>query len=349
MKIRINLTGGISLKSARPPGDGAFDFASGPVCDGVQDTWPVEDLSLDIYSRAFEGEFDVLAHALQLLRASASASALIDEAIQGGWEFGLSDLGERDFHVDVPGQKIIFAHYGMMPPALSRAPYFMNGLSVSMLRALRDIWHEKRHGGFDEKFGPEGILALERTRAADCDCYAVLCAWELRAAGYGDVWRHAIACEDGDVALAFLRTLEKSAISYPSQKAMAAAFAQWHRNAERVSVCEHEALEYIDELLRQDGRGKSFGPLAKAGAQDIEVLSCLPDRTAYLQDMGEEILRAPLYAGLTDPVNQTHYMQIMHDVSASIVQGVAFRDPGLAAKIFPGGEMTRESVSENFH
>jgi hypothetical protein len=37
-------------------------------------------------------------------------------------------------------------------------------------------------------------------------------------------------------------------------------------------------------------------------------------------------------------------MHVMHDIEAIYVQNVAFRDAGLAAKIFPNGKMTEENL-----
>ena len=70
------------------------------------------------------------------------------------------------------------------------------------------------------------------------------------------------------------------------------------------------------------------------------VLSCLPDKTAYLQEQGHEILRDPFYSGLGDPINQAHFMQILKDIKIVRVNDVPFTDAELAAKIFPNGEFT---------
>ena len=75
----------------------------------------------------------------------------------------------------------------------------------------------------------------------------------------------------------------------------------------------------------------------------LETLSCLPDRTAYLQGKGSEILADPLYAGMQSMVNQAHLMQIIHDIQVTRVQNVPFRDSNLAQKIFPNGLFTPEA------
>lgn len=317
---------------------------SGSFNNPLYDTWPVDDLSVDIYSLDHESEYDVLAALLQTLSASSTAKALITEAAQNGWEAGLADLGGFDFHIDAQEKKIFLHNKGLAATGLMRSPYFKNDLLMSLMRALRDVWHEKRNGGFDERFGPEDILKLERVRAADCDVMTVLAAWELRETGYNNLWRHILALGEGDIAVTFTETLEREAAAYPIHKALLAAFHQWYRDGQRVTVCDHETLEYIDHVIQAYPGGPAFGR-QKAQAMDVEALSCLPDRTAYLQGCGEAILKGPGYAGLNDPVNQSHFLQVLHDTQAVYVQGIAFRDSTLASKIFPGGEFTPEKDS----
>ena len=78
--------------------------------------------------------------------------------------------------------------------------------------------------GFDESFGPEAILMLERVRAADCHVLAILVAWELRGEGHNHLWRHLIGSEAGDMAMAFSKYLERDPAALFGGGALAAAF-----------------------------------------------------------------------------------------------------------------------------
>lgn len=314
------------------------DGQNSPVYDTWQDTWPIDDLAHDIFSQNFDTEYDVLAHALQTMQLSAVTKSFINDAANANWEIGLSDLGDSAFHIDVPLKKIIINNHGLSPSAIMRAPHYRYQLLMTLVRSLRDVWHEKRHGGFDDKFNAESILMLERVRAADCDSMIVLAAWQMRAEGQGDLWRHVLASDEGDLAIAFGCVLEKENGQFAVHKALEASFNQWYNVQERVMLCDHASLEYLDEVLRNN----MVPGTKRAEASEIELISCLPDRTAYLQGCGSNILRAPLYAGLHDVVNQSHFMQIVHDMSVTYTQGVPFRDASLAAKIFPGGQMTPE-------
>lgn len=333
----------------------------GPENWGFQDTWPLADLfkghpgsrrkSFDAPQDAVMNHRDILGWCVEVLSSSVTARLMLKEAASEGWSLGIADLGGHDFHLDVPEKQIILDDNGLLCSALGRSGYFLNVIRISLIRALRDVWQEKRHGGFDTHYGPDDILMLERVRAADCDVIAVLISWELRGEGHQDLWRHLVGSEEGDLAMAFSNRLEKDPSSLYTGAALSAAFSQWYRDIHRVNGCDHETLEYLDDVIRGNGRAgdsaaSAFGQrkLTRIG---IEVLSCLPDKTAYLRGQGQSIMTDPLYAGMHDEINQSHYMQVMYDMQVTYIHGIPFRDSSLAGRIFPGGEFTRESEPTN--
>jgi len=314
----------------------------------IWDSWPVADLyaeplMIEDYTEekiAAACDREVLSWCVAILSLSPSARLMLKEAINLEWNLGLEDLKSHDFHLDVPEKTVMIDNNGMLPTALANSQYFRNTILISMIRALRDVWQEKRHGGF-EKYGAEEILMLERVRAADCDVVTVMIAWELRSEGYPQLWRYLIGSEEGDMALCFSNYLERDPSSLFTGKALAATFKQWYANEERVNACDHETLEYLDVIIMSSEDDQPFNntELTPVG---LELISCLPDKTAYLQRRGREILSDPFYAGLKDPINQSHFMHMMYDLQVNYVQGVPFRDPYLAERIFPNGELTQE-------
>lgn len=309
------------------------------------ETWPLEDLYAEHNDHSYfvlEDKYQILTWAVSVLLASPSARKMIDEATDQGWSLGLEPLGGHDFHLDVPEKQIILDTHGLLIAALGRSEYFCNCILISLTRGLRDIWQEKRYGAFDEIYTAESVLTLERVRAADLDVLAILIAWELRSAGFGGLWRHIIGSADGDMALVYAQYLERTPGAIHSGKALQLCFAQWFAEPARIQSCDHETLNMLDDiLLQRQGIEPVFGA-QKATPIAIEKLSCLPDKTAYLQGFGPEILADPKYAGLGDPVNQSHFVQIMHDSKAVRVHDVPFRSAALAAKIFPNGQFTSE-------
>jgi hypothetical protein len=123
--------------------------------------------------------------------------------------------------------------------------------------------------------------------------------------------------------------------------ALAYGFRQWYADESRVDGCDHETLEsYDDILLQHEGTHHPFGE-NRLSAEIIESMACLPDGRCYLRGLGETILRDPFFAGLHDPVNQTHLFHLMYDMEVVMVNNVPFRDVSLARKIFPQGDLTR--------
>lgn len=315
------------------------DFSEDNIAD---DDFMMLDYDCEEEYTELDSKESVLSWATSILSLSPTARCLVKEASKDGWALSLEDLNGPDFHLDVPEKTITLDRGDRSISSLMRSNYFSSILVISLIRALRDVWQEKRNGAFDEDYTPESILTLERVRAADLDVIAVMVAWELRCEGYNNLWRHILGSEDSDLAMRFSGFLERDPSSTFTNKALAETFTQWFRSEERVSACDHETLDYLDEVLATSEMQNPFG---KCSVQkiDIERLSCLPDKTAYLQHDAYCVINDPLYAGMNDEINQSHLMHILYDVNVTLVQGVPFRNFDLAERIFPNGMMTPES------
>jgi len=289
----------------------------------------------------------ILSWATSILSLSPTARRLVKEASKNNWEIGLENLNGPDFHLDIPEKTITLDMGENSERDISASNYFSSILIISLIRSLRDIWQEKRNGAFDEDYTPESVITLERIRAADLDVIAVLVAWELRCEGYNDLWRHILGSDDADLAICFSDLLERDPTSTFTNKALSATFTQWFKSEERIKACDHETLDYMDEILATSDIQNPFGN-GEVQKIDIERLSTLPDKTAYLQDNADAIVNNPVYAGMSDEINKSHLMHILYDVNVTTVQNVPFRDQNLAMRIFPNGLMTPEE-SETIH
>lgn len=276
---------------------------------------------------------DVLGWCSAVLDQSPTARIMLKEAGQQGWKISLEDLSGSDYCLDVDQKLLIMDNNALVPTALARSGYFRNLTLLTMTKALRDIWQEKRHGGFDELYSPEHIMLMERVRAADLDVVSILVAWELRSEDYTDLWRHVIGSDIGDLAMTFSGYLERDPSAQFNRQGLVATFKQWFREPSRINLCDRDTLDYMDEVLFEQG-GNPFGDKRPTKIA-IELLSCLPDKTAYLHGHGDDIINDPSYSSLENEFNQTHLFHIMHDMCAIIVEDVPFRDAALARKIFP--------------
>lgn len=291
---------------------------------------------------ALVGVHTICASLVARLKTSALGAWLLENASNRGWSLSIADRGEYDFHLDIGQKHITLDNQGLCAESLARSDYFKNMLMVSLIRALRDIWHEERQVPFDERFNPQDIVLMERIRAADCDATTVTIAWELREAGHGDLWRHFLGSEEGDLAMAFSNTIEKLAgDEVKTYKAMRETFKQWFVSDERVNNCDHETLEYMDGVIAQHGLSNPFGN-DTLESWDVEALGCLPAKMSYLQGMALELCSGAVYIDMRDEINGLHFSQIVYDCQVVKVQDVPFRCSVLAEKIFPNGQFTQD-------
>lgn len=277
---------------------------------------------------------DILSWCVGILERSPCARLMLKESIDKGWKITLEDLQGGDYYIDVGQKLLILDNNALDATALGRSNYFKNTTLIIMIKALRDIWQENRHGGFDELYSPEHILLMERVRAADLDVISILVAWELRSEEFSEIWRHIIGSETGDMAMAFSGYIERDPSAQFNGQGLLFAFKQWFRCTKRINACDHDILEYLDDILMASDIANPFGRKRPA-KMNVEILSCLPDKTAYLQNIGAEILSDPAYSSVDSEINQTHLFHIMYDLEAFIVENVPFRDKNLAKKIFP--------------
>lgn len=278
---------------------------------------------------------DVLLWCLDTLAASPTALAHLQDAARRGWMIGLADLGGGGFCLDLGESTILLDRHAMGVEAFSRSAFFRTALLLALVRALRDIWQETRLSGAERIYAPESFLILSRLRAADMDVVALLTAWELRQAGYGAIWRHVIGSPEGDLALAFTRRAERTgAAEFSGGSGLAAAFAQWFGGEERLKATDHEALEFLDDVLRGAGSNNPFGR-SRLGVELVESLSILPDGARYLTGYGQAILSDPTFHDIEDEINQAHLFHVMRDLESVRIGNVPFRDGALARRIFP--------------
>lgn len=291
---------------------------------------------------------DMLATVVAIVRHSPVARQLLHFASVRGWALGVTNLNNSGFFMDTAARTLMLDHFALAPAALGRSAFFRNALLTTLLRALREIEHAERYGDFDAAFGPEDVLMLERVRAADCDSVAILAGWELRAAGFADIWRHLLGSQEGDMGMVFTRALERDPTALFDGTALAHAFRQWYADDGRINGCDHQTLEALDDLLlgaAEDACANPFGA-SRLTAEMLEEIGTLPDGTPYLDGMGPSILRDPFYAGLGDPINQTHLFHLMYDLEVTMVNNVPFRDAHLAARIFPAGSLLDMTMEE---
>lgn len=310
-----------------------FDLEKDSVFD-IQELAPLKTkqfANLEAYPYVFESDRDVLCWASALLSESPVALSLLHEADKTGWKLALNDLGTGGFHLAAAEKIIELDNFGLDASALGQSAFFRNSLVCILAKALREIWHENRWGAFETDYKAEAVLLLERARAADADSVSILVGWDLRSAGYNEIWRHILGSDDGDMAQVLINILERYPTALYNGMALAHVFRQWYADISRVDALDHTTLEQVDFNLRDASIALGDKDIV---AKNFETLSTLPDGTVYLKELGSTVARDPFFCGLNDPINQAHLFQIVYDSKVTYVDGIPFRDDKLARKFF---------------
>lgn len=337
----LTLQAGPRAEHAGTPADSDFiDDCAWPLDELLDESRCYAPDTIQEQPASFVCGDDALLWAGRMIDQSPTARRLMEDAALRGWMVGFGDLKNAGFCLDTAQRRIILDHFSLGAAALGRSAYFRHVMLTTFIRALRDIWHEERSDAAYTAFAPEDILMVERIRVADCDTVTILCGWELRAAGFTEVWRHLLGSEEGDMAIIFTRFLERDPGALFSGAALAYAFRQWYADTARVDGVDHDTLEHLDDMVLAAGE-TSCGMIAfgqrRLDSCAIEDMAVLPDGTRYLGGLGTGILRDPFFAGLNDPINQTHLFHLMYDMEVVMVNNVPFRDRRLARRIFPDG------------
>ncbi len=306
-----------------------------------QNKYPLKSIAKEIINNEeydnkidFNKYYDIASWCVSMVGESPTAIALLKNAIKQGWQISFEDTINGSYVIDIEENVIYLDLQGLSPKSLTKSSYFRNMVLVSFLKSLRDIWHENKMSSLENYFSPENLLKLERYRNADIDTISIYMCWELRSAGYSEIWRHVLGSDLGDMAMIFTKYLERKPVSLYDGKALAYTFKNWFSCDNRVNECDHNALEIIDDILYASTEKNPFGS-ERLELEYIENLLLLPDGSKYIHNLGREIISSPYYAGMNDSVNQTHLLHIIYDLEVTIVCGVPFQDASLAKKIFP--------------
>lgn len=280
-----------------------------------------------------ETDEDFLVWMMRMAGESPTFTSLLSHAAETGWRVLLTDLGTGGYAFDAELKLIELDHQGLNPAALARSAFFRHEMLLSFLAALRAAEQDDVTRDDIYAFRPEAFLMARRAAEADIQTIIILAGWELRAAGHADVWRHLIGGERGDLALTFLKTLERDPSAIYSGLALFRVFSAWYGDDRRVAACDHDALEDLDLLIDDEGAG-ALGRKA-LDADWVESRAVLPDGQGYLEGRGMDIVSGPDYCSVRDPINEAHLFQVVYDTKTTTRGGVPFRDAALARKIFP--------------
>lgn len=255
--------------------------------------------------RAFAG---YVRNLVMVLDKSPLGRLLVRSAMLHNVSVGLDPLLEPQASIFYPAAN----HFdlGYQPALVQKSEKGLSRYLASFLHALRRSWHFHNGRGPDFSLNVADFLKLSRFEEADVVSVAHLAAWELRSAGMPFLWRHLLTDEDGDIAVVF----ERCAMEHPQNQfngeALRAAFKQWFAEKERISACDHFALEMMDAALVQRPLPRELGSATLRG-HVVESVGLMPSGLNYLAGVH---LTGPWYEAVEDEFNRMHLLHIQEDI-----------------------------------
>lgn len=265
------------------------------------------------------------------VRASATACAILED-MDGNWVLEGADLDGKGYAIDTEESRILIDTNGLSKGAIARSDYFKNALSLRVFAGLRAAWQAERETGARHRHRPDLWLLLARISEADIITMATRMAFEAGAEGDDALWRHALGDQNGDMAIAYMHTLERVGLGGTDAPALTKAFESWFSKASRINETDLETLAEMDasiETLKADGYGHVSEGAVRCLAIDPLTGGC------YLGRMASEIAGNPSWRGIADPVVEAHFLQVMDDIGTVRMGAVSCRDKKLAARLFP--------------
>lgn len=288
----------------------------------------------DMLPFSFASDYDVIVWAMALLCESPLARSFAFDARFEDWAIELDECEDGRHIVDGQMRVLIMPRFVPSAVALGRSPYFRHMFLVELCRGLRAIWHQDtgvRHG-WDLTIPQQ--LQWNRLRQADHDLLSLMIAWEIREAGFPELWRHMIGSELGDLAVAFSATLERSPAGIEPPLLLRKIFLQWMETDSFLNAVDHRTLTRLDDYLDAPGSGRPYGA-ARLSSGDVVKIATLPQGAGYLDTLATLILSDEFFSRMPDPINETHFQHILRDLTAQRLASAGFHDKDLARKIFP--------------
>jgi hypothetical protein len=254
--------------------------------------------------------------------------------ISNGWVVAYDDLNTVGYDIDVNEKTLTLNHFGMGFDSVMSSHYFRPQMQLSIIEATRMIRHIEWLDGALGDYHPESIIQIGRICVADALAHQILSTSTNDDNGDAP-WKHLLCGDISDIAMAFENGLESYLTrnmdyNIALKKSMAMAFNTWFSNQDRLKACDHDTLDLIDEM----SDNQDFNDGQKLQTNDIVCLTSMRGtQSTYIdKTLCDDVIHNPYYKAIDDPINQSHFMQIIHDMHATRVGALVFQDSDLAAR-----------------
>lgn len=291
----------------------------------MDDATPEEILS----STPFHSDEDALIWGLSIMCKSSLGRAIAFDARFEDWSLEVDDIEDGHPIIDPQLRILILPRGTPSVSALSKSYHDRLQFLINLSRGLRMVWQDMNNVRTRIDLTADDQIFFERLRRADMDIMALRIIWDLRAEGYAVVWRHIIAGNIGDVAVAANHFWSRE--EFPA--GLAQTFLTWMGCDHLIAECDNRTLDDMDARLQrsvQDVCG-----IGMLNGDDILNLSRLPEGGSYLAPLARTLCYSAEFRDIPDPVNEAHLKQILEECSEIIAPALMFHDSELERKIFP--------------
>lgn len=280
-------------------------------------------------STTFSCDEDALIWGLSILCVSPLGRSIAFDARFEDWSLEIDDIPDGHPIIDSQLRILILPRGTPSAITLSKSVHDRQKFLMSLARGLRMIWQDMNHVRSRINFTADDQLFFERLRRADMDVIALRIIWDLKQNGYDSLWRHMIAGNIGEVAMAANHFWEQD--EFPG--GLAQTFLTWMGCDHLLAECDNRTLDDMDARLQ-----KSINDVCgidMLNGDDILNLSRLPEGCSYLAPLARTLCYSTEFRHIPDPVNDAHLRQILEECSEIIAPSLIFRDSELERKIFP--------------
>ncbi len=281
-------------------------------CQNIKELKEKEsDFGLD---RSAKGLGEFLQNILDSLLCFPLGEQISHSFKNGQWTIALHASDDQLPRLDISEKILSLPNNQMTVAAILRSPYFRNRLVLAFLQGLRRA-DRLENANWPRLLSPSSFLLAERIKAADANAVMMNLAYGL-AGTYPDLWHHAQVMDDGDMII-------WSHLDFD----LAGSFHEWFRHKGRVGRSDHQALQIMDQKIRDT----PDPALYRRGLTLAAIRSyCTVDtRRSYLDDQTGMITLDGL-----DTIDAAYLAQIERDQHIVMYGSVGVRDRNLADRLF---------------
>lgn len=280
-------------------------------------------------STPFHCDEDALIWGLSILCKSSLGRSIAFDARFEDWSLEVDDIEDGHAIIDPQLRILILPRGTPSVTALSKSYHDRLAFLTNLARGLRMIWQDMNNVRTRTDLTADDQIFFERLRRADMDIMALRMVWDLRSEGFSAVWRHMIAGNIGDVAVAANHFWDHE--EFPA--GLAQTFLTWMGCDHLLAECDNRTLDDMDVRLQKSV--DDVCGVAMLKGDDVLNISRLPEGGAYLAPLARTLCYSTEFRHIPDPVNEAHMRQILEECSEMMTPSLVFRDSELERKIFP--------------